>query len=290
MKFGYRDRIILMIAIIVIILGLGIFLLIKPKWEKLNNNKVERDNLKTTWDSKLIEFDRIPIRQESIQTRYEEGLDMSKKFAPEMSSIELDKFLQEKFLNNEKFQEDEVALVDQVTISEKATAALNYYYFTPNIVTYPLYENADLDGSLAAAAAEKLADSKLFASRSTQTVGGSNAVLVLETNREDAMSLIDAVNDYAVKNNDTMMITGITMEDCNFHEDLLPKTDEDGNVIEEENETDDEKKNTEDKPGFTKVTISYRVFYMQEPTKPDVGPSYDKTIWDGDAWRTAVAE
>jgi hypothetical protein len=277
-----------MIAIIVIILGLGIFLLIKPKWEKLNNNKVERDNLKTTWDSKLIEFDRIPIRQQSIQTRYEEGLEMSKKFTPEMSSVELDKFLQEKFLNNEKFQEDEVALIDKVSISGKSTASLSYYYYTPNIVTYPLYENADLDGSLAEAAEEKLAESKLFASRSTQTVGGSSAVLVLETNREDAMALIDAVNDYAAKNNDTMLIDSITMDDCNFHEDLLPKTDEDGNVIEEKDQ--EEGTNNDDKPGFTKVTISYRVFYMQEPTKPDVGPSYDKTIWDGDAWRTAVVE
>jgi hypothetical protein len=292
MKFGYRDRIILMIAIIVVILGLGIFLLIKPKWEKLNENKQTRETLKTAWDSKMIEFDRIPLKQDNIQKRYETGKVMSEKFTPEMDAIELDKFLQDKFMNNEKFQEDEVELVDNVVISEKGTSALSYYYFTPNIVTYPLYENADLDGSLAAAAAEKLADSRFFASRSTQTVGASNAVLVLNINREDTMSFIDAVNDYAAKNNDTMMIDSIVLEECNFNEDLLPKTDEDGNEIKEDNKEQPENNNGGEakKGGYTKATISYRVFYMQEPMKPDVGPAYDKTIWDGDAWRTAVAE
>ena len=39
MKLGYRDRVVLIIAIIVVILGIGIFVFIKPKWESLNENK-----------------------------------------------------------------------------------------------------------------------------------------------------------------------------------------------------------------------------------------------------------
>jgi hypothetical protein len=279
-----------MIAIIIVILGLGIFLLIKPKWEKLNENKATREQLTTTWDTKLLEFDRIPLKQESIQKRYEKGLDISKEFTPTMSSVELDKFLQEKFMNTEKFQEDEVLLTDSVSISEAGVSTMSYYYFTPNIVTYPLYENADLDGSLAAAIEEKLADSKLLASRSSQTVGASSATLILRINREDTMALLDAVNDYAAKNHDTMMIDSVALEKCNFNEDLLPKTDEDGNEIEDEDNKKEEETKGSDKAGYTKVTISYRVFYMQEPMKPDVGPAYDKTIWDGDGWQNAVAE
>ncbi len=306
MKFGYRDRIVLLIVVVVVIFLLGIFVFIKPKWESLNTNKTKREEVAAQWEKKRNEFKMIPKKQEIIQTKYKEGLDEAAKFTDEMTSVELGKFIQDKFINIEKFQEDGVEVKDTVKISEQGTTALSYYYYTPSIVTYPLYEYADLDGSLKEAAKEKMSKSSLLSARGSQTVGSSSASLVLEINREDTMALLDAVNEYAEKNKDTMMIESVSLKKCDFNESYLegeqpqeepqpqaePELDDEGNPIEQEapQNNDDEKNIPKDiKPGYTIVTIAYRTFYMQEPTQPEIGPAYDDTIWDGKEWQDVTA-
>ena len=306
MKFGYRDRIVLLIVVIVVIFALGIFVFIKPKWEQLNTNKETRKSVAAEWQGKLNEFKLIPTLQKKIKEKYQEGLDLSANFTDEMNSIELAKFVQDQFINNEKFQEDEVEVKDSVKLSEMGTSSLSYYYYTPSIVTYPLYEYADLDGSLKEAAAKKMEESALLSTRSAQTVGSSSAQLKLLINREDTMALLDAVYNYAKDKKDTMIIESVSLKDCDFNESYLedgdqpkkdapkePELDEDGNPIEADdnaNAQDDEKDIPEDvKPGYTLVDIAYRTFYMQEPTEPEVGDPYDETIWDGKEWQAITA-
>lgn len=293
MKLGYRDRIIILVVLVVVILGLGIFLFIKPKWETLNANKETLANLETEWDAKMLEFDRIPARQDIIKQRYQEGLQLSTEFTDEMSAVELDKFLRDQFINTPKNIEDEVKVKDTFAITELGTSPLNYYYYMPNIVTYPLYEYADLDGSLALEAAKELLESNILSARTSQTVGSSSATIKLLINREDTMAILDAVNEYAVKNKDAMLIESVQLKSADFNENVEmeegaePEYDEDGNLI---NEGEEAQTADGSKKGYTEVSIVYRAYYMQEPTEPDVGPAYDKTIWDGDGWRTAVAE
>ncbi len=307
MKFGYRDRIVLLIVVIVLILSIGIFVFIKPAVEKLNTNKTTRDNLKAEWNQKLHEFSLIPDRQTIIENKYKEGADIAAKFTDEMNSVELGKFIQDTFVNIEKFREDEVRVIDNAELGEKTTSSMSYYYYTPSIITYPLYEYADLDGSLAKAAEEKMKEANLMKARAAQTVGSSSAKITLQINREDTMALIDAVNQYAKDHNDTMLIESISLGEAEFNEAYLekdeaqqpaqpqePQVDEEGNPIEpnpaENNNNDEEDKTPTDiKPGWTEVSISYRVLYVQAPTKPDVGPSYDETIWEGNEWKTVTA-
>lgn len=306
MKFGYRDRIVLLIVVIVVIFGVGIFAVIRPTWEKLNTNKEIKKNLEGEWSQKLHEFSMIPKRQEIINQKYDAGTKLAAEFTDEMDSVELGKFLQEKFINIDKFREDEVTVVESVQLGDKSTASLNYYYFTPSIITYPLYEYADLDGSLAAAAEEKMKESTLLGARSAQTVGSSSSTVSLSINREDTMALLDAINQYAKDHKDTMMISSVSLKDANFNEKYLegdeqpqqqaapaePELDDEGNPIEaqpvQQNDDDDEIPD-DIKPGYTDVTITYRAYYVQAPTKPDVGAPYDEKIWEGKEWRSVTA-
>lgn len=297
MKLGYRERITILVVIVIVILGLGIFLLIKPAWEKLSTNKETRDQLQTEWDAKMLEFDRIPARQDNIKQRYKEGVDLSAEFTDEMDSVQLDQFLRDKFINTPQNTEDEVKVQDSITISDISTSSLNYYYYVPNIVTYPLYEHADLDGSLALDAAKKLMDSNILAARSSQTVASGSAEISLLINREDTMTLLDAVKDYAEKNKDAMIIESVQLDEADFNENIEVEEeqqqetqfDDEGNPIPNTQQATTTN-NDGTKKGYTKVTINYRVFYMQEPTEPDVGPAYNKSIWEGDGWRTATVE
>jgi len=307
MKLGYRERVILIIVLIIAIFGLGIFVFIKPQWEQLNDNKARRDTLKTEWDGKLAEFDRINPTRDKINEDVENGRKLAQKFTGEMTSVELAKFLQDKFINTEKNIEDEVILKDSVAVSDPGTASLSYYYYRPNVVTYPLYENADLDGSLAKAVAEKMKEANTFALHSAQTTGSGAATFTMLINREDTMEFLDAIYNYCKGDKETMMIESVTLKECDFNEDyeegenaeaapVQPAANDDeaeGEGEGEEGEAEAAAPAAEEpaevpngiKPGYTEVTVAYRVFYMQEPTKADVGDEYHKEIWDGEEWR-----
>ena len=108
MKLGYRDRLILIGAIIIIIIGVGFFVFIKPKYEKLKKNQEKLEKATTEWQDKLNDFKLIPTRQGAIKRAYEEGLDVSKRFTDEMGAVDIDKLMQE-FLNTDEYTEHKVS-------------------------------------------------------------------------------------------------------------------------------------------------------------------------------------
>ncbi len=295
MKLSYRDRIILIFAIVIVILGIGIFVFIKPKYEKMKKNKADLKAAQDDWNTKLLEFDRIPVRQGVINDTYAEGLKISEGFTNEMTSVEVDEFLQQ-FFNTEQFVTDEVSAKKDMSVSNEKSTTLGYYYYTPNIVTYPLYEAADLDGSIAKAVEEKLHDVRVLSARKAQTVSDGEEKFTVLLKRENLMSFLDELEKYAREHSDAMLITSVKLDDCNFNEDLEDGTgaqagqvDADGNPVQVAAPKNDNNK-ADVKKDYTEATIEYKAYYIQEPTKPDVGPAYDKTIWDGNDWRTAVAE
>ena len=291
MKLSYRERIILIVAIVIVILGIGIFVFIKPKYEKMKKHKADLATAQEEWDHKLEDFRRIPIRQKSINDYYEEGLKISGDFTNEMNSVELDEFLQE-FLNGDDFVEDKVAVKKDMKVTDETANGIDFYYYTPSIVTYPLYEAADLDGSLAKAAAEKLHDANILAARKTQTVGVGSEEFTVKLKREDLMKFLDSVAQHAKDTKDAMLITSVKLEECNFNEDLEDGTGAQGGDGEEGQVAP--QKNADNNDGqekdYTEATVAYKAYYIQEPMKPDVGPAYDETIWNGSEWRTKVAE
>jgi hypothetical protein len=292
MKLSYRERIVLIVAIVIVIFGIGIFVFIKPTYEKMKKNKETLDTVEDQWKKKLETFKLIPLRQESINNNYQVGLDISKEFTDEMTSVEMDEFLQG-FMNTEDFIENKVAVKNDMTVHDEAANAVSFYYYTPNVVTYPLYEAADLDGSLAKAAEEKLHDVNLLAGKKAQTISAGAESFTVKIKREDLMTFLDAIAKYAKDNKDAMLITSVRLVDCNFNEDLEDGTgaqqgqDEEGNPVAAQNVNTGAKGEEKD---YTEVTVDYIAYYIQEPQKPDVGPAYDETIWNGNEWRTKVAE
>lgn len=287
MKFGYRDRIVLLIACVVIIFGIGIVLFIKPKYEDLKTDKKARDKAVQEWNVQLEKFDGIPGRQKKLEDDFKTATDEAKNFVTAMDGVELDDFLREKFMNTEEHIEHGVRLNGNLSVSDQSSTSLSYYYYSPSVVTYPLYELADMDGSLARAAAEKRYEADVLSSRASQSVGAGDATFSVIVNRKDAMALIDGIHDYAVKNKDAMLLHSVSFSDYKFLGGL--ELDENGQVKKDDTAqptTGGEEEEEEDLGGTSLMAVSYSVYYMQEPTKPDVGPSYDPDVWKTDAWRT----
>ena len=175
MKFGYRDRIILMVVIVLVIFGVGIFGFIKPQRDKMKKAEQQLATASADWDMQLREFDRIEPIQKKIDRKYNEGAEFAEKFTDEMTDVELDEFLRNEFVNTEDMIEDEAKVRNSVSLNADTTSSVSYFYYTPNIVTYPLFEYADLDGSLADSIAEKMRESELLSKRAPQTVGTGTA-------------------------------------------------------------------------------------------------------------------
>jgi|GEM_PF-880605 len=288
MKFGYRDRIILLVACVIIIFGIGIFVFIKPKYETLKADKTRHETLSNEWDTQLLKFEAIPQRQQKIEKDYKTAGDVAENFTDEMNAVELDQFLQEQFMNTEDHVDEEgkadVRLISGLSVSDESTSSMSYYYYTPSIVTYALYEYADLDGSLAEAAAEKRKEADVLSARGSQVVGAGTSTFTVVINREDTMKFLDDVHAYAVEHSDAMLVRSVRFED--YHYNTVPGSETAGTPAEGDAANAAATTGvTGDTEGYTEVTVLYEVYYMQEPTKPDVGGSYDPTVWDTDAWR-----
>lgn len=287
MKFGYRDRIALLIICVVIILGIGIFVFVKPKYEKLQKSEKALKDASDAWDLKLAQFEGIQKLQDYIKEKRQASYDISKNFTDEMDAVQLDKFLQENFLNTDKNIQYKTRLQSALNVSDEGSTAIGYYYYTPSIVTYPLVEYADLDGSLEKATAEKRAESDLLSSRSPQAVGVGNASFTVRISYDNCMEFIDAVKAFANDHKDAMILNSISFDDCKFNGYQTVERDEEGELTGGRPEglpkmydkVDDEEL------GYTNVTFNYSVFYMQEPTEVEVGDPYDPKIWDGSEWR-----
>ena len=109
------------------------------------------------------------------------------------------------------------------------------------------------------------------------------------------MTFLDALAQHAKDKKDAMQITSVTLEDCNFNADLEGGTGaqqgQDGEEGDQAPAQQNGQANADGKEkDFTEATIRYIAYYIQEPQKPDVGPAYDETIWNGTKWRTKVAE
>lgn len=291
MKLGYRDRIILLVVLVVVIFGIGIFVFIKPQWEKLSKNKDALKKAQNEWNTQLTQFDDINVIRKNINTRYEEALKISEGFTVEMDSVELDHFLQDTFMNTAEHKKNGVSLVSSLTVTNETTSQMAYYYYTPDVVTYPLYEYADFDGSLALEALKKRFESIVLAARGAQTVGNGSSQLTLLIHRKDTMKLIDAVHDYAVKNNDALLIQSIQITDYDELNKKPLERDAEGKVLNPPPVNPNDKNAIPpEEIGYSEIVFDFQVYYMQEPTKPNVGTEYDKTIWDTNKWETYVSE
>lgn len=294
MKLGYRDRIILLIMCVIVIFGIGIFVFIKPKWEKLNENQTALENLENEWNLQLLEFDKIPVKQGQIDRKFNEATEISADFTDEMNAVQLDQFLQKQFMNTEDFTANGMRVTDSAVFSDESSTTMSYYYYSPNVVTYPLYEYADLDGSLAEATRQKRIEADVLSARTNQSVGVGNSAFTIKTQREDLMNLLNSVHDYAKSKSDAMLITSITLDEYDFNANAGGETTQEPILDPETGEPTGEFRTVpgsdttaEGKTvGFTNATIAYEVYYMQEPTKPDVGPEYKKEIWDTEEWRS----
>ena len=240
MKLSYRDKMLLLGVAAVAIILLGIFLLIKPRITKIQDNNKTLTEVKATWKEKEDKIEQIPGLQEAIVATYKEAKALSDDFT-DLSLVEtqykLDKFMQENL--------DECNIeVKSLDLGAPSVSEIGYYYFTPSVVTSSMFDAADVNGNYSAAVNEAKKESDSLSQRTKESVVRTQYGVAGYAGKEDIWAFMEKINSLDT----TIIIDSVSISDYTFGE-----------------EAHKEDPTVEEKSDVTFVISIYSVFPMDEP-------------------------
>jgi|GEM_PF-5365402 len=208
MKMNYRDRIIAMVFLSVVILVAGFFLLVKPQIDEIPVNKEERTRVSDEWDGIKRKIDAIPGLKDTINKSYDEAIALTKIFVPENS-------YPDSYMLDKEFQ----AIADRTNadiagleVSAPKTSVLSYYFNPASILTIPMTDVADINGDKALERAKDLTETAVMTARKAETVFTQQYGVKIFGNREEIWDYISEIK----KLNKAIIIKSVTFDDYNY--------------------------------------------------------------------------
>lgn len=255
--------VILVISIIIIMIA-GFFALIRPAYNKFVTDSATYEDTKTEWEGIKAKLDAIPGLKDDITKTYNDSKkdasvlvntafgDVNKDYDDKKVNYGLDQYLHQVI-------DDNSLAISEFEIDGSATGSIDYWAYSPNIVTYALLESGDLNGKYATDISKLLEKQAVLKERQTATVMKNGITMTLEGKREDLMNFIDTIKDDSnAININTLEIANYAFNDGTGRE----VADEEGNVTVVANP------NAE---GTSELSITMDFFNAKELDKPDLG-------------------
>lgn len=248
MKLSYREKIGLLIFLVVVVIIIFVAWPIKLIRGNIETHTVEQAKVKEDYDTNQRLIAQIPGIESNINKTYEETKGLSEKFASHVENIGFDKYFQQ-LLNKEPYKKaplNALEITDSLSIADAGTEGIEFYYYTPNVITYPILEKADTNGDLITK------DSVLFAkvnkavymqTLESQTVEARTVSIPMKFTKEALLALEDELK----KEGTGIRITDVTIDDYTFN--LLSEIPED--------------------KGYSNGNVSFTFYTMQQIQKPD---------------------
>lgn len=214
MKLSKQERIAVLVIAVIIILGLGAFLFVVPKFEAIGASNTNLSNKKTELQEARDNAAKKDSLGEQIIEAYNQGRNIADMFFEEMQPYEVDNevraFLDYCETNGVK------VVVDTMEISEPTTSSLAVTFFTEPEVTYDLKTAAQGASNDYSLDGETLRTAILAAELSnTQTIGSIDVSFTAYALDNDGLiAFADKVNSY-IKNqngNDMRMAVRLSSE------------------------------------------------------------------------------
>lgn len=251
MKLNYRDNVILLVLLSIIIVVAGIFGLIKPKNEDIKTDEAKLKTVKADWAAMDDKIKAIPGITEDIEDDHEEYAKLASDFVDrelisslyEDDTYKLDQFMQPHI---DACNTDGAKLeAKSVEVGKMSTATLSYYYFRPNVLTSTMFDAADINGNYQKEIDEVMEESNALSQRTEETVLRTQFGLAAEANKQGVWAFMEKINSL----NTAILIDSVNIADYSFGED-------------KELEEGETPKDTSD---VTFVVSLYSVFDMDEP-------------------------
>jgi len=203
MKLNYRDKIILGILLAFVILLGGFFLLIKPRYNDIKDNKstlarVQKE--KEEVDAKIAEIKPL---KEDIKKSYDEAKTLADDFV-EYNDIynarKLDQYMQH-------FAEECEVKVTNLSVSDISTKNLDYYYFKSKIVGEDQLKKADINGDDSKMITEQKAEETALSARTKESVLAGSYNVRVEGDKENIWKYMQALEEQK----ETMLIDSVSL-------------------------------------------------------------------------------
>lgn len=257
MKLTYRDRIILLVALTVLILVGGFFALIKPKINDIKTSKAERTKVNKEWDEKQEIIAKIKPLQNAINDVYDEATDLANDFVAQNDyAYQLDQQFQ-------KYADKCHIQISKMEASDPKTGKLDYYFLTPVDLTTDMFEAADVNGNYSKNNEQIMAESETLSDRNVEEVVVQQYGIEAMGSREEIWKYMKAIADI----DSSVIIESVDINDYTFE---IPEDKELQWSAEDENGVKHPTNADSPTQGYSKVTFVVNVYSVYNMDKPDV--------------------
>jgi len=198
-EMSYRDKMILLIISVIIILAVGFFALIRPKYNTLVADRAIYEETKTEWEGIDAKLQQIPVLKEGITAEYKDSREIAEMFINEAFQPVNETFdntnanyILEKYVR--PIVDESELKVETIGMSGISSKTLDYYYQTPDVLTYSLLESADINGKYAQQVTDLLKTSSTLSERDTAEVMANTVTLKVTGKKENLMTFLDKFN------------------------------------------------------------------------------------------------
>lgn len=197
MKLSKQERIGVLIIAVIIILGLGIFFFIVPKFNEMSDAQKKLDSKNKEYQQVIAKADTKDSLKDDIITAYKEGQDLADMFFEEMTTYQADQELRA-FLDQCKEKKINV-VVESLDVTPPAVSTLSLSFFeepeiTYNLKTYATQGQTASDDELEAAARRLQMMTALSATQDVASI--SVSFKAIAENPDEMMKFVDAINEY----------------------------------------------------------------------------------------------
>lgn len=218
MKLSYREKIGLLIFIVAVVIIVFIAWPIKTIKANIKTHESEKEKIQVTYDDTVRLIDQIPIIEGNITRIYEESKGLSEVFTIQRENFEIDQFIQN-ILNKDKYMQSSKNLVfveGEFTEENAIDGPVELYYYTPDVVVYPILEAADTNGDMIEKTDkvlyEKLTNALIMESFEEQDVELHTASVDMKFTKEGLLAFQDELKEL----DKGVRITSVTIDDYKF--------------------------------------------------------------------------
>lgn len=200
-NLSYREKIGLLVLIVALVIIIFVAWPIKTIRANIKTHEKEKEEVQVVYDEKNRLINQIPTIEKNIKKVYDESKDYSSQFTIHRENFEIDKYVQE-IINADNYKgsgKHKVQIERSFTQDDAIAAPLEFYYYTPNVVVYPILEAADTNGNLLEKTDKELNDklnnALVISSLEAQEVELHTASMDMKFTKEGLMALEDELKE-----------------------------------------------------------------------------------------------
>jgi len=219
LKMSYREKVVALVLIVLVIVLIAVMGPIKSLRASIKNHEAEQKTITVTYDEKKAIIDEIPDIEQNIKDLYDQSKDLNKDFAVHRENFQIDQYIQQILNKDNDYKaagKNTFEIIDSFTQENAGDGNVEFYFYKPSVITYPILENADINGTLTKTRYPeqyaKIENALVMSNLSSQKVETHSATFSCKFTKDALFKFIDDM-----KKNDTgVRITNIEIKDYTF--------------------------------------------------------------------------